>query len=216
MEPTERRREREARIGELEQRLASRPRAPVRRPLLVLGLALCVWMLWSLRGDLAYALSPSEPLTLGAEGDYHFDRLSPERFAQIHGTPLGKGVYVGSGSSARMAVALWGTPLIVLRSLVAGEELPERGNPPPPNPSPLAVRGRLYRGDEAGVYAPLFSRVPVPDGQRGPARWLLVQGSPPGRDWATFTEAFLLLAVALVCLRMLLRQPPLLLKRRVD
>lgn len=216
MEPSELRRQRDERMGELESRLAKGYRITVRTPVALLALGVCFYFLWTLRGELAYQFSSKEPLTLGSEGDYHWDLLASNRYAQIHGVPTGRGVYVQGGHETRMAVGLQQTPVLVLRSLVSGEELTSHGSPPPPNSQPMAVRGRLLREDAAGEYAQVLKQfgstehLPAVQG----ARWLLVQGPAPGRDSSAFLVATLLSLFALGNAWVFARG--LLVKRRVD
>jgi hypothetical protein len=89
--------ERQRRIAELEARLARRSRGAVRPPMALAGIAVSVALLVMQRRELAYLVSPRTPLALGAEGEYRFEALRSNRYAQVHGVPTAHGAYEPEG-----------------------------------------------------------------------------------------------------------------------
>ena len=162
------------------------------------ALGLSLFMLWHMRLEVAYALSPRDPITLGVEGDYHFDLARSNRYAQVHGTPALRGIYLQTGKQTRMAVPLQGTPLVIVRSLLGGEALVQRGKSPPPNPQPLALRGRLLSPNDAGRYGELLRGFVAGDkrSQGIKPTWLLIQGDRPGADLSDTLIALVLVIFA--------------------
>ena len=83
---------REEQIRQLE-RSTRRRVTGVQLPVAVLCFAGAIFLLAREAPDVAYVFASPEPVTLGSEGSYHFDRLRPNVFAQVHGVPLGTAFY---------------------------------------------------------------------------------------------------------------------------
>lgn len=195
------------RISELERRLARRSPVGVTWPVAALGLSLCLWLLWRDRLDLAYLASPGRAVELGREGDYHFDRLASNRWAQLHGTPTSRGAYSRDGGKVRVAVGLRETPVVVFREALPGEADGWREGRPPPQPDqrPFAVRGRLLSrpdADRLGLGDALARLEAM--GEIAP-KWLLVEGAAPRGRPGVLVELGGLSTLALVQLWLLVR-----------
>ena len=48
-------------------------------------------VIWVQREDVAYFFSSRDPILLGIEGDYRFDRAIENRYVQLHGAPTIRG-----------------------------------------------------------------------------------------------------------------------------
>ncbi len=187
--------DREARIAELEGRLARQSGVGVKAPVAAVAVALCLGLLWYERLDLAYYVGSRDPIGLGAEGDYHFERLSSNHYAQIHGTPTTRGAYSSERGQTYVAVGLRDTPVLVYRPALPGEAPPRQ-----PGQTPFAVRGRLLSQPDAERYSDAFKLL----GEAGEVRprdgllWVLVEGERPGADTLTAALAAAVGAFALL------------------
>ena len=180
--------ERERAIREMEEGLR-RPRLGIRWPTALLAIVLALGMAaWHrLDRELAYFFSPTEPLTLGSEGDYHFDRLRSNRYAQIHGIPTTIGTFSRHGSTVRVTVGLQGTPVLVHRQALPTEDWPEGRPPSPVDQRPFGVRGRLVAEVEAPRFREAFDRLGQLDQvtRHEGKLWLLREGERPRGDAGT-------------------------------
>ncbi|WP_338867319.1 hypothetical protein [Myxococcus stipitatus] len=191
--------ERDLRIAELESRLARR-RLGVRPLASVMAIAVSLSLLLMQRRDLAYFFSSTVPLTLGVEGEYRFDALASNRYAQVHGVPTARGAYEQEGSGLFVLVGLRESPFVVRRSALPGEDWVRGRPPPPPDPRPFAVRGRLLAEDDAPRYRDALvllrgmGELQPHDGKV----WLLVEGERPREDRGLVLVSLALLAFALL------------------
>ncbi|ADO71152.1 hypothetical protein [Stigmatella aurantiaca] len=205
--------ERQRRIAELEARLARRPRSAIRPPMALLAIGVSVALLAMQGRDLAYLFSPRTPLSLGAEGDYRPEALLSNRYAQLHGVPAAHGAYEREGDALYVLVGLRESPFVVRRPALPGEEWIPGRPPPPPDPRPFAVRGRLLAEEDAPRYRDAFALLRE-KGELQPREgrlWLLIEGQRPGEDWGRAGVAVLLAAFAAangVLLVRGLRRPP--------
>lgn len=190
--------ERQRRIAELEARLARRSRGAVRPPMALAAIAVSVALLWMQRRELAYLVSPRTPLSLGAEGEYRLEALSSNRYAQLHGVPASHGAYERDGEALYVLVGLRESPFVVRRPALPGEEWITGRPPPPPDPRPFAVRGRLLAEEEAPRYREAFA-VLREKGELQPLNgrlWIVIEGQRPGEDWGRAGVALVLGAFA--------------------
>jgi hypothetical protein len=201
--------EREKRIAVLEKRTRQRDPVGVKPLVALVGILGCAAIAWVVRLDLAYLVSPRQPLSLGAEGDYKFEALQSNRYAQIHGVPTLRGAYSVERGTVYVVVGLRDTPILLRRPALPGEEWnPNRGGPPPqPNQTPFAVRGRLLSQDDASRYQEGFQKL-TDLGQVRPRDgklWILIEGQQPGRDLVTALIASGLMLFSLLNLYLLVR-----------
>lgn len=196
--------ERSKRISELEARLARRPTVGVMPPVAALALLGALGTLYLQRDDLAYFFSVREPISLGAEGDYHFERAVSNRCAEVHGTPALRGAYgLDRNDEHFVVVGLQFTPLLVKRRALSTEEWRPGTTPPPPDQRPFAAQGRLLSRQAATRWADAFTKH---DGYGGPSpQWLLIEGARPGSDLGTIAWFGVLLAFAAINLWLLVR-----------
>jgi hypothetical protein len=173
--------DRKERIAELESRLSKRPGVGVMPPVAALALLGAVWMLWLQWREVTYFRSESTPIDLGAEGDYHFDRLVSNRYAMVHGMPTTRGVYGGEPKSAWVIIGLRETSVLVKRPTLPTEVWKEGAPPPPPDPRAFAVRGRLRAREDAGKLTPAFEKMEQL-GELKP-KWIIEEGARPGADF---------------------------------
>lgn len=178
----ERRDDREQRIAELEAKL-NRPTNVGVTPLVALvALLFSSYLIWGQRADLEYQFTaPKEAIDLGAEGTYRFDLAQSNRYAQIHGTPSPRGWYWVERNTTVVAVGVVDTPVILRRPTLPSESWKPGEPPPPPDPRPFTVRGRLLSREEAPPkYADAFTEYEKWSG--APAKWILLQEDKPGGD----------------------------------
>jgi len=186
--------ERDARIAELEARLSARRAPGVRLPVALVCLTGALYLLSRELPDVAYALSPAEPLTLGREGDYHFERLTSNRYAQLHGMPTGTAFWGQDRQGPFLVLGFEDTPMLVRRAPLPGETWTSGRPPPPPVQTPFALRGRLLAEAQAPAYRDAFQRgrqlsgLRPKDGQL----WIVVEGERPREDWGAVLTALLL------------------------
>jgi hypothetical protein len=151
-------RERSDRITELEVRARARFGGVSRVTALVAVVAAAAFI-WVQRADLEYFLSDSAPITLGSEGDYHFERLSSNRYAQIHGTPTLRGAYAREAGTVFVVVGTQATPVLIRREALPTEPWAPGQLPPRPDRRPFAVRGRLLIDQDAERYRDGFDKL---------------------------------------------------------
>lgn len=176
--------ERDEFIAKLEADLQKKPRAGLLPPVAVVALVASLGLAASYFHDVAYFFSNREPIELGAEGSYHFDRAVTNRYAQLHGVPSGRGWYVEEAAGAFVIVGVNDTPIAVRR--VTFEEENKRlgdGKRPQPRQNPFFARGRLLSREEASKYEEALREYDAWSG--GHVQWLLLAESPPGKDVAS-------------------------------
>ncbi|WP_426746874.1 hypothetical protein VZQ01_03220 [Myxococcus faecalis] len=198
--------ERDLRIAELEARLARR-RVGVRPLAAVLGIMVSLALLAMQRRELAYVFSPAAPLTLGVEGDYRFDALVSNRYAQVHGIPTARGAYEREGGATFVLVGLRESPFVVRRLALPGEDWVEGRPPPSPDSRPFAIRGRLLAQEDAPRYRDALALLKgMGELQPHEGRlWLLIEGERPGEDRGRVLVALALLAFAVLNAVLLVR-----------
>jgi len=188
---------RDERIRQLE-RSTRRRVTGVQLPVALLCFFGAVFLLVREAPDVAYVFANREPVTLGSEGNYHLDRLRPNVFAQVHGVPLGTAFY-GVERGARMVlVPLQDTPLVVRRPLLPTEEWVPGKRPPPPDPRPFGVRGRLLPLEDVPGYRESAPQLRALQGLRpvDGRLWVLREGERPGEDRGPLLIALVLLGFA--------------------
>jgi hypothetical protein len=173
--------DRDERIAELEARLKRPPPVGVKPPVAAAALAGAIALLWMQKLDATYFISSREPITLGAEGDYHFDRAVSNRYAQIRGVPTLRGAYGLEGEKTFVVVGLRDTPLLVKRPTLDTERWKPGTTPGQPDQRPFSVRGRLLsREDAVETYKDGFEKLE----QMGEVKpkWILIESDRPGTD----------------------------------
>jgi hypothetical protein len=207
------REERERRIAELESRLARRPRSPLRASVSLVAIGVATALLVMQWREVRYFFSPREPLSLGAEGDYRFEALSSNRYAQLHGLPTAHGAYERDGGTVFVLVGLRDSPFVVRRPALPGEDWAPGRTPPQPDQHPFAVRGRLLAEEEAPRYHDAFQLLRE-KGEVQPLQgrlWIVLEGHRPGEDFGRLSVTLLLVLViaanVLALLRGLRRAP---------
>ncbi|HZA13279.1 MAG TPA: hypothetical protein VE618_02230 [Myxococcaceae bacterium] len=180
-------------------------RVRVRWPAALAGLTLACGLLWVERADLAYLISPRDPISLGDESGYDFERLTSNRFAEIHGIPTAGGAYSRDGDRIHVVVGLRNTPVLLRREALPTEDWVPRRPPPAPDPRPLGARGRLLAEEDAPRYQSAFEmlgrELTAKDGQR----WILLDGERPGADAGTALLGAALLGFAILNIWWLVR-----------
>lgn len=188
------REERERRIAELEARQARRPRSPLRASVALVGIGVATALLVMQWREVAYFFSPRAPLSLGAEGDYRYPELDSNRYVQLHGVPTTQGAYEREGEAVFVLVGLRDSPFLVRRPALESEQWPQGRKPPPPDPRPFAVRGRLLAEEDAPRYRDAFELMRA-RGEVLPLQgrlWIVVEGERPGEDLGRLAVAVLL------------------------
>src|ERR1700687_5456529 len=146
-------RAREDRIAELEERMVRRGASGASLPVSILAIGIASGLLVTRRHAISYFFASQAPVMLGAEGEYEFDRLKSNAYAQIHGIPTIRGLYATENGRRYVMVGVRDTPIVVRRHPLPGEDpLPGRAAPQP-NQSPFAVQGRLLRQEDAPQYS---------------------------------------------------------------
>lgn len=159
---------------------------------ILIGLGGLYWM----RRDVVYFFSSRTPITLGTEGDYHFDRLRPNRYAELHGIPVTRGAYSREGDTTFVHIGLQNTPIMVRRAALPTEDWMPGRPAPLPDQRPFGIRGRILPRDQAAEFEKGFEVtqtvegvVPV-DGRL----WVLIEGQQPGAFTGDLAIAALLIA----------------------
>ncbi len=136
------------------------------------------------RKDVAYFFAPRSPIDLGSEGEYRLERLTSNRYAQLHGVPSLRGAYWREGNATFVLVGVSGTPILVRRRSLAGEDWVAGSTPPQPNQSPFAVRGRLLSTQDGSRYRDGFAKLAaMGEMKAGPdALWILIEGERPASN----------------------------------
>jgi hypothetical protein len=185
---------REARIAELEARLMAHRAPGVRFPVALLCLAGALYLLSRELPDVAYALSPSTPVSLGREGEYRFEALGNNRYVQLHGAPTTTAFWGQDRSGPFLVVGFLDTPVLVRRAPLPGETWTEGRPPPAPLQTPFAVRGRLLEERKAFAYREAFAKARQLPGlrPRDGRLWLVLEGERPRQDWGAVVTAVLL------------------------
>ncbi len=186
--------ERDTLIAELERDLASGARVGVLPAVSVLALAASLFLLWSIRADVAYFFSSKTPIELGAAGDYHLERAQTNRYVQLHGTPVNRGWYTNETSGEYVMVGVLDTAVIVRRRVFDDEQVTVGQKRSPPRPNPFFVRGRLRARADVGAYEEVFRQYAEWSGSD--AKWLLVAEDRPGDGMTHVASAGLLVAFA--------------------
>lgn len=195
--------ERSKRIAQLEARLGQRAPVGVMPPVAALALLLAGWMMWLQYADVAYAFSSRDPILLGVEGAYLFDRAVSNRYATMHGIPTLRGAYGVDGDQPFVVVGAQESPLLVKRKLLPTEAWKPGTTPPPPDQRPFMASGRLLSRADASKWAEPFAQHDA-FGEQKP-KWILIEGARPGADFAPMAWFGLLLAFAGVNVWLLVR-----------
>lgn len=196
--------DREAYIAKLEAELNRKPRVGVLPPVAAIGLLASLALAWTMREDVTYFFSSRQPIELGAEGDYHFERAEPNRYAQLHGVPTAKGWYIEEGDGAFVILGVNDTPLAVRRSTFEDENRRlSDGKRPQPRQNPFFARGRLLNREAAEKYEEALREYET--WSNGKVNWLLIAESPPGKDFKQVAMFSGLLLFALANLWLLKR-----------
>jgi hypothetical protein len=170
-------------IADLERGLA-RPGVGVLPPVAAVAMMAGLALAWWMSADAAYFFSSKEPIELGAEGDFHFERAQSNRYAQVHGVPTVRGWYVEEKDGSFVVVGLNDTPLLVKRSTFEDENRRlGDGKRPQPRQNPFFARGRLLAVRDAERYSDVFREYQTWSGTT--AQWLLIAEAQPGKDFST-------------------------------
>jgi len=190
--------DRDARIAELQARLRARRASFVRAPVALICLAGALYLASRQWPDVAYALSATEPVTLGREGDYRLEALASNRYVQVHGTPAPTAFFGRDRQGPFVVVGLLDTPLLVRRAPLPSETWTPGRPPPPPERTPFAVRGRLLAEAGAPAYRDAFARARELPGLRPQdgRLYIILEGEHPAQDWGAVATAVVLLLFA--------------------
>jgi len=180
--------------------LPSAPPRPPRRssPLLsrspavaVLVLGISGWLLWDLWPDVSFFFSSRDPIDLGSPGAFAMERARENRLAQIRGDLV---------NSVPVTEARTGNPRTVGR--IAGTDLvvdrPGRGGPP-------VFEGRVLPARAAGDYGEAVAAMRVRGAELGDRILVLRDGERPRTRWLPVAGSAILLLLALVNLRALVK-----------
>ncbi|MGZ6134018.1 MAG: hypothetical protein ACXWK9_06140 [Myxococcaceae bacterium] len=185
---------RDERIAQLE-RSTRRRVTGVQFPVAVLCLLGTLFLLAREAPDVAYIFASREPVTLGSEAGYQLDRLRPNVYAQIHGVPLGTAFYGVDRGARIVLVGLQDTPVVVRRPVLPTEDWVPGKKPPPPDPRPFGVRGRLLPLEDVPGFRDSAARLRALPGLRpvDGRLWVLREGERPGEDRGPLIIALVLL-----------------------
>ena len=185
------------RIEQLERRTARRVTG-VQLPLALICLGAAIYFLVRQAPAVAYYFASSQPRTLGSEGAYRLDDLRSNTFVQVHGVPLRTAFYGVERGQRVVVVPLQDSPLVVRRPLLPSEDWVPGKPPPPPDPRPFGVRGRLLREDAVDAYHDAFPQMRKLQGVRplDGKLWVVIEGEHPGEDRGALIVALLLLGFA--------------------
>jgi len=198
---------REARMRVLEERISRGPAVGVRPWVAVVAILGGALLLGLNAQETAYFFSEREPLVLGTEGEYRFDLLASNRYAQLHGVPTLRGVYQREGDEVFVIVGLRDTPILVRRRALPTEEWKPGQAPPQPDQRPFRVGGRLLSETDAPRFGEAFLKLKAWDEVRPRAGklWLLDEGRRPGMDRGILVADGLLLTFMAVNAYLLVR-----------
>jgi hypothetical protein len=156
----------------------------VKIPVALMAMIASTFLLAMERREIGYFFAPRAPIQLGAEGEYRLDRLESNRYAQLHGIPTVRGVYLRQKDATFVVVGVAGSPILVRRHTVAGESWAPGSTPPRPNQRPFSVRGRLLWAGDASQYKDAFATL-TSMGEVTPDKdglWILLEGERPGSN----------------------------------
>jgi hypothetical protein len=172
---------------------------------------LAAWLMWSLRGEAAYAVGPASAIDLGALAaadlaphDNRFVRVS----AELEGaSSVGYRRWLDRDPQ-RIALAVAGDG--------DGQRWVSYGVPPslagPRFVPPSLVAGRLVRADQLGVrFGGIRRAIEELSGKSAKGAWVVVDGEDPaGLGWVVGLEALLLLFIGfnLISVARVLRRIP--------
>jgi hypothetical protein len=188
--------ERDQRIEELESSIRRSSSVGVKIPVAVMAMIVSTFLFAMERREIGYFFASRTPIQLGAEGEYRLDRLESNRYAQLHGIPTLRGAYLRQKDATFVVIGVAGTPILVRRHAVAGEDWTSGSTPPRPNQRPFSVRGRLLSARDASQYKDAFATL-ASLGELTAAKdglWILLEGERPGSNPRTplFAAALLL------------------------
>ena len=195
--------ERSTRIDQLEARLSKRAPVGVLPPVAAVALVIAGWLGWTQRDDVAYFFSSRDPIGLGVEGAYRFDRAVSNRHVQLHGAPSIRGAYGLEGDQHFVVIGVQNTPLLVKRKALPTEEWKPGTTPPAPDGRSFTATGRLLSRAAASRWEDAFAKHDS-FGEMSP-KWLLLEGEHPGSDFTAVGVFGLVLAFALINLWLLVR-----------
>ncbi len=195
--------DRSKRIAQLEARLGRRAPVGVMPPVALLALGLAGWVMWLQAPDVAYYFSDRDPILLGIEGGYRFDRAVSNRYATMHGIPSLRGAYGVDGDQQFVVVGIAESPLLVKRKVLPTETWTPGTTPPPPDQRPFTASGRLLSRADGSRFDDAFQKHDT-FGDPKP-KWILIEGARPGSDLAPMGWFGLLIAFAGVNVWLLVR-----------
>lgn len=191
---------RDRRIAELEARIRRSSAVGVRIPVAVTAILCSAALLVLEREEAAYFFSSRSPIDLGSEGQYRLERLESNRYSQLHGTPTVRGAYWRENKATFVLVGVLGTPIVVRRKALAGEDWQAGRAAPQPDQRPFAVRGRLLSAQDSPQYRDALAKLASlgeltrpPDGL-----WLLFEGERPSANFGPVLASAALLIFLLV------------------
>lgn len=165
-------------------------------PVSILAIAIAFGLLLARRLEISYFFASEAPLILGVEGEYEFDRLKSNAYAQIHGIPTVRGLYATENGRRYVMVGVRDTPIVVRRHPLPGEQPMPGRVAPQPNQSPFGIRGRLLRQSDVPHYSESIGKL-LGMGElraRDGAVWMLLEGERPGADLKTLFSTLALFA----------------------
>jgi len=191
---------RDRRITELEARILRSSAVGVKIPVALTAIILSTLLLVLEREESAYYFSPRSPVDLGCEGQYRLERLESNRYAQLHGTPTVRGAYWREKSGTFVLVGVLGTPIVVRRKALSGEDWQPGKVPPQPDQRPFAVRGRLLSAQDSPQYRDALAKLASLGELTRPPEglWLLLEGERPSSNFGAVLASAALLIFLLV------------------
>lgn len=158
----------------------------------VLALGACIFLLWDMWPDVQYFLSPTTPIDLGTPAAYHLDRAVPNRLVRISGAPLAtvNAVETKTGEPRRV-LGLFGANLAV--------DQPGRAT------GTAVFEGRLLPREKGLDYAEFVAALKDRGWTAGDNWWVLRDGERPRVAWGKPVLSLLIMLVALVNVRALLK-----------
>ncbi len=166
--------------------------AAISAPVAVLALAAVAWLLWDLWPDVAYFASSRDPIDLGRPGAYHLERAAPNRLVRVDAAPVASvGGVEARGGDERRVVGLLGLSLAVDR---------------PARAAPITVHeGRLLPARKSADYVPFVAELRKRGWAAGDRWMVLREGERPRARWGAPLLSLLLLALAALNIRALVR-----------